>query len=263
MKTHHVMTLPALSILLFLSSVASANDETEGKPAEPASKSARKADAPQNGDETNAAAIAKEDGAAWVERVAKLGPGVHRIKKDSRGRISSCVVVGQARISTALGASKGVQVARDKANLAASAEFVRWLKESVRVHQKSDDELILFTEGSEADGAAAAALTESGKAVEKSSTQMESVAEGLVRGLQLLHADVSKDDKQYTVVKGWKADTAEATRSVGADLKRDEPKGSKRGGAKNGAAAEQRESKRTGDREIKDKEATSDDVKDF
>src|SRR5947209_2683018 len=81
--------------------------------------------------------------------LADLGPGVHRIKTDDEGRITSCVVVGQTRISTVLGNSKGVQDARAKARLSCEAEFVRWLKTKVDVHAKNDEETILFLEGSE------------------------------------------------------------------------------------------------------------------
>jgi hypothetical protein len=50
-----------------------------------------------------------------LSRIAKLGPGVHAIKKDKQGRVMSCIIVGQARISTVLGKAKGLQDARDKA----------------------------------------------------------------------------------------------------------------------------------------------------
>jgi hypothetical protein len=144
--------------------------------------------------------------------IAQLGPGVHAIKKDAKGRITSCIVVGQSRISTVLGKAKGLQTARERARLDASAQFTRWLRELVLVFSKSDDETILFLEGSEDNDKDA--LTESGKAVEKTSQKMVSIALGLVRGLQLLHVEVSDKDKTYTIVMGWDAKTAAATRDV-------------------------------------------------
>jgi hypothetical protein len=62
-----------------------------------------------------------------MEKVVALGPGIHKIQKDKKGHIFSCVVVGQSRISTALGKAKGLEMARDNANLVCSAEFVKWL----------------------------------------------------------------------------------------------------------------------------------------
>src|SRR4051794_17830845 len=67
-------------------------------------------------------------------KIAELGPGVHAIKKDDRGRIKTCVVVGQARISTALGKAKGLETARTRARLAAAAEYRKWLSEKVTVY---------------------------------------------------------------------------------------------------------------------------------
>jgi len=40
-----------------------------------------------------------------MAKIATLGPGVHAIQKDKKGRITSCIVVGQSRISTVLCAS--------------------------------------------------------------------------------------------------------------------------------------------------------------
>ena len=145
-------------------------------------------------------------------KIAALGRGVHAIKKDSKGRITSFVVVGQARVSTALGKAKGLEVARDKAKLDASGELVKWLSEKVSVRQTSDEETILFTEGAE--GGGANDVRESGKAVEKTTKKIESVAQGLVRGLQVLHTEVNAEDKTYTTVLGWDAKMAKATEGV-------------------------------------------------
>src|SRR5262249_61095182 len=70
-------------------------------------------------------------------KIAALGPGVHAIKRDAKGRITSCVVVGQSRISTVLGKAKGLEVARTRARVDASAQFSRGLKGKVGINQKS------------------------------------------------------------------------------------------------------------------------------
>src|SRR5207247_5089550 len=119
---------------------------------------------------------------------AQLDAGVppHTIKKDKQGRIQSVVVVGKSRISTVLGPAKGLEVARQRAELDAKAQFVKWLKESVRVQTKADDETVILLEGNDKDG-----QRESGKTVEKTSQQMESIAQGLIRGLQVLYVEVN------------------------------------------------------------------------
>ena len=188
-------------------------------------------------------------------RLVNLGPGVHNIQKDKKGRITSCIVIGQGRISTVLGKGKGMEVARQKANLAASAEFVKWLKEEVSVFSSNDDETVVLMEGTE--GANEDTLKEAGKSVEKSSSKMESISKGLVRGLVLIHKDVNGDDKVYTIVKGWKADTADGAKKLSADLASDEPESGKNGSRKNSAGSSK------GDKEIESSSATSDDAADF
>ena len=160
-----------------------------------------------------------------MAKLANLGPGVHNIQKDKKGRIISCVVVGQTRISTALGKAKGLELARDKASLASSAEFVKWLKEEVTVYQSNDEETVTLLDGEE--GSGVDSLKESAKSVDKSSKKMESLSKGLVRGLKMLHKDVDGEGKTYTIIKAWKADTAEGVKKIAADLVSDEPGGDK------------------------------------
>jgi len=188
-----------------------------------------------------------------LSKIAQLGPGVHAIKKDKQGRITSCIVVGQARISTVLGKPKGLQDARDKARLDASAQFVKWLKEKVSVHEKGENETILFIEGSEDNDKAA--LKESGKAVEKSTKKFESISEGMVRGLQVLHLEVSDKDRTYTLLMGWSADNAKAAEKVG--------NGEVGTRLKDGGSKKAEESRRPSDRKIEDRKVTSDDAKKF
>jgi len=191
-----------------------------------------------------------------LSKIASLGPGVHAIKKDSKGQIISCMVVGQARISTVLGKAKGIEIARDKANLSASAEFVKWLKEEVSVGQTNKEGDVTLIEGTK--GPDGDSQKESGKADEQSRKIMDSTAKGLVRGLQVIHKEIGGDATTYTVVKGWKADTVDATKKVAADLASDTPATSnveRLGTIVN-------EVKKI-DNEIKSSSATSDDAKDF
>jgi len=129
--------------------------------------------------------------------------------------------VGQARISTALGKSKGLEQARNKANLDCSAQFVKWLKEKVTVFESNEDETVTLLEGSEEDEEST--LKESGKSVEKATKKMESIAEGLVRGLVMIGRQQEADGKTYTVVKGWSLKNSEASKNVAAHLASDEP----------------------------------------
>lgn len=186
-----------------------------------------------------------------LSKIAKLGPGVHSIKKDDRGRITTCVVVGEARISTALGKAKGLETARTRARLAAAAEFRKWLKEKVTVAEKSETETITLLEGAEEGDKGV--LKESGKAVEKTTARYETVAEGLVSGLQVLHVEVNGEDKLYTIVLGWDAATAKAAGKI--DSGKD--------GAGKKAAGKDGDGKKPADKKLENKSATSDDAKKF
>jgi hypothetical protein len=187
-------------------------------------------------------------------KIARLGPGVHAVKKDRQGRIQSCMIVGESRISTVLGKAKGLETARGRARLDASAQFIKWLKEDISVHEKSEDETILFVEGSKENDEEA--LKESGKAVEKTGKKIESVCRGLVRGLQVLHVEVSGEDKTYTLVMGWSAEDATGTKGVGEINDSDTTKA----GAEKPASGH---AEKKPDKKIEDKQETSDDAKKF
>lgn len=147
-----------------------------------------------------------------MDNLVKQGPGVHNIKKDDKGRVQSLIVVGQARISTVLGASKGKEIARKSAEQSAKAAFVKWLGEAVVVCENAQNETTLFLQGEESKDKDA--FSEAGKAVEKSSDSYKSIAAGLIRGLQLLHSDVNAEDRECTVVYGWSLANAKSAKDV-------------------------------------------------
>jgi hypothetical protein len=192
------------------------------------------------------------------KKIAALGPGVHAVQKDKKGRITSCIVVGQARISTVLGKAKGIELAKDKAILDCSAQFVKWLKEEVTVYQSNDEESIVLIEGQE--NKEDESLLESGKAVEKSGKKMESLSKGLVRGLQIVHKEIDGNGKTYTLVKGWKADTAERTKKISAGLASDE---TKKNDIKNAKTSDISDGQKKIDKEIESGSTTSNDASDF
>jgi hypothetical protein len=146
-----------------------------------------------------------------AEKLVNLGPGVHKVDKNDDGSVKRLVTIGQARISTALGKAKGIERARRAAALGADAEFSKWLKSKVTVAESEDSEDIILLEN---DGGKVP--KETGKAVEKTSRKMELFSEALLRGLQVIHVDQDPDSEMLTVIKGWKADTAEGTKKVAA-----------------------------------------------
>lgn len=132
-----------------------------------------------------------------VLTMAELGPGVHKIKSDDYGRLESCIVVGQARISTVLGVSKGLLVARRNAKLSAEKEYVKWMKTHVKAVEKSGDETLFILEN------AGEGLLETGKSIETNEETIEVEAQGAVRGLQVLGVHQDGETKLLSVVLGW------------------------------------------------------------
>lgn len=140
---------------------------------------------------------AAADNSQAIRTLADLGPGVHKIQKDDAGRMKSCVIVGQARISTVLGTAKGLELARTRSKLNANAEFVRWMKSTVKAVETMTNESIVYLEGG------AAGLNESGKATEVTKDNVEVLAEGVVRGMTLIGAHQDGANGTLTVVFGW------------------------------------------------------------
>jgi len=191
-----------------------------------------------------------------MSKIAQLGQGVHNIRENKQGRIESCIIVGQSRISTVLGKAKGMEIARQKVKLAAKSELVEFLKSKVSPYMSEEGETILLLEGSK--DRDAKVEKQSGKAVEKSNSKMESIAEGMVRGIQILHTEVNGKDETLTIVYGWDAKTSEATKKVRKDLDSDEKETDS---TKTDAIKGDPKSKT--DKGIEDRKATSKDAKKF
>ena len=144
-----------------------------------------------------------------VDSLANLGPGVHDIKKDN-GQLKSLKVVGSARISTALGAAKGLEVAQSRAQLSAQQQFVEWIKANVSSIRSSGSETIISLE-SGADGP-----TESGKAVETDKNSVTTQAQGLVRGLTLIGKKQDAENQTLYLVYGWSSVNTDLSRQAQA-----------------------------------------------
>ncbi len=134
-----------------------------------------------------------------VKRLAELGPGVQEVKVDN-GRLKSLKVIAQERISTALGAAKGLQTAQKRASLKANAAFIEWMKSNVASISASNDETIVTIQG---DGQN---MVEQSKASETTKEAIVQQAGGLVRGLTLVAKDQNADT--LTLVYSWSPEKA-------------------------------------------------------
>lgn len=192
-----------------------------------------------------------------MSKIAQLGPGPPIVNLDKKGRITSCIVVGQARIHTVLGKAKGLEIARKRARLDATARFVQFLRQDVSIYENKEDATIVLIKGSKENDKDAP--KQSGGAVEKNSEKMEAISKGLVRGLQVLHAEQSDKDETFTLVLGWSAANAKAAESIEKHEgdKKDDPKSSDEPKKK------KKKKKKKGDKKIEDKKTTSPDAKKF
>ena len=144
------------------------------------------------------------------DKVAELGNGVSRIKKDDKGKVKSFVVVGSSRISTVLGAVKGEDIARRRARLQAKAEIVKWINEKISTIEKSGDDTIITLKG---DGNN---TSEQGKSVEYTSTQISSFADGIVSGTSVIFSKTVTigNEQMYVIILGWSAENVKNARQA-------------------------------------------------
>lgn len=198
--------------------------------------------------------VTKDDDDATAKALAKIAAleqGVHKIKKDDKGNIISCVIVGKTEISTVLGKTRGIQSARTKARLVCATTFSRYLKEKVRMYEGATSDEIRLREGKE--GGNEDGVKEVGKLVDKLTEKHESITSGLVRGLQVLHVEVAADEKTYTLVMGWSAANSAAAKKVAEDLKDGKPRKSDKGATPGKKV----------NKKLENKKATSEDAKKF
>ena len=89
---------------------------------------------------------AQESPEQIVKRLADLGEGVHEVKAEG-GNLKSIKIVGQERISTVLGETKGLITAQKRATLKANAAFVEWMKTHVSSISLAGEETIVTMAG--------------------------------------------------------------------------------------------------------------------
>jgi hypothetical protein len=147
------------------------------------------------------------------KKAAAQAEGVTNEEFNDKGELISCLICGKAEISTVLGKTRGVQRARDMAEIRAKAAFQKYLQEKVSVENNASEDEVIIKKGSEESGKDS--LKEEGTLVQKNSNKFKVMAEGLSRGLKVVYFDQNGEDKEYSVVLRYtkrSADAAEKTR---------------------------------------------------
>lgn len=138
------------------------------------------------------------------------GSGVKKTKYDENNTLTSCVIVGCARISMALGKAKGLIDARKQAKLNAEAEFVGWIKKNVTDINQNCEMTTRVITGADAEGNS----IESGVSTNTSSQVTTSKAQGQLRGMRLLGSYQDSEEQMMYMIYAWKPAYAAAAAGV-------------------------------------------------
>ena len=72
----------------------------------------------------------QDEAKKYMEKVSLGNPGVTEVQFDDKGKITSILVVSKTRISTVLGKTEGVKIARQKAELESRGSIIKFLNGS-------------------------------------------------------------------------------------------------------------------------------------
>lgn len=158
----------------------------------------------------NGAEKKTESKAAKLKRAVGQGTGVMDIK-DNGGIVERVTFVGQARISTVLGVSKGLITAKKRASALADAAFIEWVGKAVHTATQVGDSTILVLKG--AKGPSIDALEEKGASVEITQQNVATFSQGILRGGVSAAFDQDGKSKLYTIVKIWSPNLAALTKA--------------------------------------------------
>ena len=143
---------------------------------------------------------AKAERKARIEKYIEAGQAGVFYKEETdvkNGIITQAYIVGTATISSVLGDEEGLELAKEKAEESAKAEFVKWLGSSVTIRKNVKEEILLSKEGADGD------VKDVGKKVERRTKEFDETASGIVRGLKLVGVSQSGKEKKMILVYRW------------------------------------------------------------
>ena len=149
---------------------------------------------------------------AALKKMLAAPTGVFDPEYNDDGVLLRLKIKGEAETTTGLRAVRADRLAREKAERLVKAAFVKFLKEEVSVRENDQEEVIII----EKDGEEQAGYKN------VSTTQIETKAQGLLRGLIVLVDQVEGEgaNRKATVVFGWSQKLADAARTAQASMAR-------------------------------------------
>ena len=149
---------------------------------------------------------------AALKKMLAAPAGVFDPEYDEDGVLLRLKIKGEEAVTTGLRGARAERLARERAGRLARADFVKFLKEEVSVRENDQEEVIII----EKDGEEQAGYKN------VSTTQIETKAQGLLRGLIVLVDQVEGEgvNRKATVVFGWSQKLADAARTAQASMAR-------------------------------------------
>jgi len=201
----------------------------------------------------------QDEAKKYMEKVSLGNPGVTEVQFDDKGKITSILVVSKTRISTVLGKTEGVKIARQKAELESRGSIIKFLNGSnVKIYEANDSEVVLALEGKEEAGKDDS-KSELGKKVDKTTTKIESLSSGIVKALVSVYENTDAVNKELTTIMAWSPKYVKAANQA---VKVNEKNGSSQKTDKTPVSETKRKTDNS-DKELETKSATSPSAVDF
>jgi hypothetical protein len=140
-----------------------------------------------------------------LRNLALMGSGAVE-KKVENGRLKSLRIVGFCEIPNSMSIGRGRKFAQGKAFMDAQNQFIKWMENNVSsITQSGDEDIVMIDNGED-----------SSKGSSTFKEEIRSEAQGLIRGLNIIHVEVDSEDRILYVVAGWSSQNADFARQAQA-----------------------------------------------
>jgi hypothetical protein len=164
-----------------------------------------------------------KDNSNMIKSYISNGPGVYTVKE--KGRIFSIFIVSQVEIPTALGKTKGILFASNKADIDCSAKLTKWLEENVTGVELDEDGTVFLEERNQKNDEDS--LNKKSTSIRGQSIKTATAFKSIVRGLEVVATEINADLNIYTRVKVYIPSNQKSIKKLREDLNSNETTGNK------------------------------------
>lgn len=148
--------------------------------------------------------------------------GVLRVKANADGGFKSLVVKAAVEVEDVLGSQKGKQLARREAETKCKQYLVKWLEENCVFVETANKATTIITKGEsskDATGNTVKLRKQEGTETKVLTESSASLANATLRGLIVLHSEVTEGKEQeYVLIMGLSQDTIAQSKAVAGAL---------------------------------------------